>query len=186
MRTPVVVAALAIAMSGFTTAALYAVVTERLHLASAFVGVLGSAQGAGSIAGGLAVGRVLARFRPARVAAAGAALFAAGCLSRCLPWPAALVAGGLLIGVGLPWTLIAGITAVQTGTPDALLGRVAAASTTAMFGPIALAIPVGSAAVHLGAVPPFLIAAALCLAAGAVAWPRADRVGLPMNEAVGE
>jgi hypothetical protein len=161
VRIPIVVAGTAIAMSGFTTAALYAAVTQRLALPSTFIGVLASAQGAGSIAGGLLAGRLIARFTPTMTGSAGAALFAAGCLCRCLPWPAALVAGGLLIGVGLPWTLIAAVTAVQRHTPDALLGRVAGSSTTAMFGPNAVAIPLGAAAVHLGSVPPHLIAAAI-------------------------
>jgi hypothetical protein len=172
IRIPVLVAGISIAMSGFTTPAVYAVVTERLGLPSTFIGVLGSAQGAGSIAGGLMVGRLIARFNPTVVAAAGATLFAAGCLCRCLPWPAALVLAGLCIGVGLPWTLIAGVTAVQTHTPDALLGRVAATSGAAMFGPNALAIPLGSAAVHLGGVPPHLAAAAVCLTTAALAFRR--------------
>jgi MFS transporter len=130
-----------------------------------FLGLLASAQGAGSIAGGLGVGRLLTRFGPTAVAATGAAVFAAGCLTRCLPWPSALLAGSVLIGVGLPWTLIAGITAVQVGAPDAVLGRVAATSTALMFGPNAIAIPLGAAAVKLGSIPPYLLAAALCLAA---------------------
>jgi hypothetical protein len=71
-----------------------------------------------------------------------------------------------------PWTLIAGVTAVQTGTPSAMLGRVAATSGTVMFGPNALAIPLGSAAVQLGSRPPFLFAAAVCLSAAILARPR--------------
>jgi MFS family permease len=164
IRVPVLIAAVSIAMSGFLTSALYELVTHRLHLPPAFLGVLGSAQGAGSIAGGLVAGRVLRRHGPARVAAAGAVIFASALLVRCLPWPAALVASGVLIGVGLPWTLIAGLTAVQLHTPDALLGRVAAASTTAMFGPNSLAIPLGAAAAHLGGVVPHLFAATVVVA----------------------
>jgi Na+/melibiose symporter-like transporter len=184
LRTPVLVASVAIAMSGFTTAAQYSVVTDRLGLPPVFLGLLASAQGAGSIAGGLGVGRLLTRSGPVPVAAAGAVLFAVGCLSRCLPWPAALLAGSVLIGIGLPWTLIAGITAVQLGAPAAVLGRVAATSTAAMFGPIALAIPLGSAAVSLGGVPPFLLAAALCLATAAAARRAGAR--RPIGVGVGE
>lgn len=164
IRVPVSIAAAAIAMSGFLTSALYDVVTHRLHLPSTFLGVLGSAQGAGSIAGGLVAGRLIRRFGPARVAAAGAVVFAVALVCRCLPWPVALVVSGVLIGAGLPWTLIAGLTAVQTHTPDASLGRVAAAATTVMFGPNALAIPIGAAATRLGGIVPHLMAAALVLA----------------------
>ena len=169
IRVPVLVAAVAIAMSGFTTPALYSAVTVRAGLPSAFLGVLAGAQGAGSVGGGLLAGRLLARTGPRAVAAIGAALFAAGTLSRCLIWPAGLVAGSVLIGVGLPWTLVAGLTAIQKYTPDALLGRVAATANTAMFGPIAAFIPLGALAVRAGSVPPNVAAAAVCLAAAAAA-----------------
>ncbi len=167
IRVPVLVAAVAIGMSGFTTAAVYSRVTAGLGLPSAVLGVLGAAQGAGSIVGGLAVGRLIARGGVRAAAAAGATLFAAGCGAWCLPWWPAMVAGSLLAGVGLPWTLVAGATAVQTRTPGHLLGRVAATSTTVMFGPIALTNPLGAAAVHLRDRVPLLLAAAACLAAAA-------------------
>nr|BFE75352.1 hypothetical protein GCM10020092_086530 [Actinoplanes digitatis] len=102
------------------------------------------------------------------VGVAGAALFAAGLLARCLPWWLALVVGAVIGGIGLPWTLIAAVTAVQTHTPRAMLGRVSATANTAMFGPIAVATPLGAAAVHLGARPALLIGAAGCLAAAIV------------------
>jgi MFS family permease len=169
IRVPVAVAGVSIAMSGFGTSAVYATVTDRLGLPATAMGILASAQGAGSIAGGLGVGRLLAGVGPVRVAACGAALFAAGRVLQCLPgWPP-VVAGTVLIGIGLPWTLIAGVTAVQTNTPDALLGRVSATSGTAMFGPNALAIPLGAAAVHLGDRPPLLATAAACVTAAALA-----------------
>jgi MFS family permease len=180
----VLVAAVAIAMSGFTTAAQYSVVTDRFGLPSVFLGLLASAQGAGSIAGGLGVGRLLTRFGPTAVAAIGAVVFAAGCLTRCLPWSSALPVGSVLIGIGLPWTLIAGVTAVQVGTPDEVLGRVAATSTALMFGPNALAIPLGGAAVHVGGIPPYVFAAALCFAAAvrAVRSGPGDPGGDPLHD----
>ena len=169
IRVPVLVAGISIAMSGFGNSAVYATVTDRLGLSATTMGILASAQGAGSIAGGLGVGRLLARFGAVRVAACGAALFAAGGVVQSLAgWPL-LVAGSVLIGIGLPWTLIAGVTAVQTNTPDALLGRVSATSITVMFGPNALAIPLGAAAVHLGSRPPLLTAAVVCLVTAVLA-----------------
>ncbi|MEV4764297.1 MFS transporter [Micromonospora chokoriensis] len=164
-RLPVVLAAVSIAMSGFTTAAIYAMVVTELRLPATFLGVLASAQGAGSIAGGLFVGRIIARLGPVAVGVAGTVLFAVGCLARCLPWWPATVTGAVVAGVGLPWTLVAAVTAVQTHTPPALLGRVSATANTAMFGPLVAAIPLGSAAVHLGARPPLVTAVVLCLTA---------------------
>jgi MFS family permease len=168
-RVPVALAAVAIAMSGFSTAAVYAIVITDLGLPTTFLGVLASAQGAGSIVGGLFVGWLIARRGSVAVGVAGTVLFAAGCLLRCLPWWPLTVVGAVVTGVGLPWTLVAAVTAVQTHTPAALLGRVAATANTAMFGPITLAIPLGSAAVHLGGRPPLIAAAVVCLAVAAAA-----------------
>ncbi|WP_307868899.1 MFS transporter [Micromonospora sp. C95] len=173
VRRPVVLAAVAIGMSGFTTAAGYAVVTDTLGLPATFLGVLLSAQGAGSIAGGLAVGRLITRFAPTAVALAGAGLFAVSCLVRCLPWWPGVVTASVLAGLGLPWALVAAVTAIQTHSPDALLGRVAATANTVMFGPIAATTPLGAIAVLLGARPPLVLAAALCLTACALT--RRDR-----------
>ncbi|MEU5936190.1 MFS transporter [Micromonospora sp. NPDC047187] len=168
-RLPVVLAAVSIAMSGFTTAGIYAIVVTELRLPTTFLGVLASAQGAGSILGGLIVGRLIAARGPVAVGVAGTALFTVGCLARCLPWWPATVVGAVVAGIGLPWTLVAAVTAVQTHTPSALLGRVSATANTAMFGPLVVAIPLGSAAVHLGARPPLMAAAAICLTAVVVA-----------------
>src|SRR5256885_289767 len=96
LRGTVALAAVAIAMSGFQTAATYAIVTIDLGLPATFLGVLGSGQGAGSIAGGLVVGRLLARRRPLAVGATGTVLFAAGCLVRCLPWWPATLASAVV------------------------------------------------------------------------------------------
>ncbi len=170
LRTCVLLAAAAIAMSGFTTAAGFAIVTDELGLPSTFLGVLVSAQGGGSIVAGAVVGRLIARQEPLAVAAAGTALFAASCLVRCLPWWPAVLAASVAAGAGLVLALVAAVTAVQTQTPDALLGRVAATANTVMFGPITLAIPLGAAAVGWGARPPLVLAAMACLGACALAY----------------
>ncbi|GAA3942067.1 MFS transporter [Actinoplanes auranticolor] len=167
LRVTVTLAAVSIAVSGFATAAQYEVVTVGLGLAATFLGVLVSAQGAGSVVGGLIVGRLIARRGVTAVGVAGTALFAIGLVARCLPWWPALLVGAVIGGIGLPWTLTAAVTAVQTHTPPDRLGRVAATANTVMFGPTALAIPLGAVAVHLGARPVLLAGAALCLAAAA-------------------
>ena len=118
---------------------------------------------AGSIFGGLVGGRLIARWGPVTVGVVGTVLFALSCLLRCLPWWPGVVAASVVAGVGLPWALVAAVTAVQTHTAAAVLGRVAATANTAMFGPIALAIPLGSATVHLGGRPTLIAAAAICL-----------------------
>jgi len=184
VRVTTALAAVAITASGFQTAATYAVVTTTLHLPATFLGLIGTAQGAGSIVGGLLAGRLIAARGTVAVGAVGTVLFAAATLARCLPWWPVTLATGVLTGIGLPWTLIAAVTAVQTQTPPALLGRVAATANTVMFGPIALAIPLGSAAVHLGSTPPLVAAAAACLLAALVS--RRSGPGVPGSHAASE
>jgi MFS family permease len=179
VRTPVLVAAVAVAMSGLTNAAVLAHLVDDLHLPSTRLGLVTSAQGAGSVLSGLLAGRLLRRLGPARVAVLGAILFGAGRLAWALPWFPPAVAGSVVIGLGLPWTLIAGLTAIQTETPDHFLGRVAASSNTVMFGPVALAIPLGSALVHFGTLLPMLTAAALSFAAAVFGSRAPARVPAP-------
>ncbi|WSG10855.1 MFS transporter [Micromonospora sp. NBC_01739] len=177
IRRPVTLAATAIGMQALTTAAGYEIATVELGLPSTFLGVLLSAQGAGSIVGGLVVGRLITRFDPTTVAVVGATLFATSCLGRCVPWWPAVLAASVVAGVGLPWALVAAVTAVQTHSPGELLGRAAATANTIMFGPIALATPLGAAAVLLGARMPLVLAAVVCLAAAALASGRLSRPG---------
>jgi MFS family permease len=178
VRVPVLVAGVAIGMSGLVTASLYARVTDGLGLPPTFLGVLASAQGAGSILAGVVAGRLITRLGMSVPAGIGAALYALGCVAWCLPWWPAMIAGSVIAGVGLPWTLIAAVTAVQTFTPDHLLGRVSATSTTVMFGPIALTNPLGAVVVGLGARLPLLAATTFCLAAAVLAVrPRRLRTG---------
>ncbi|MEV0155318.1 MFS transporter [Micromonospora sp. NPDC050686] len=172
IRVPVLLAAVSISMSGFATAGFYAVVTRELNLPATFLGVLVSAQGLGSILGGLIVGRLITRRGATAIAVAGTVLFAAGCLGRCLPWWPGTVAASVVAGVGLPWALVAAVTTIQTHTPAELLGRISGTANTVMFGPIALAIPLGAAAVQLGSATPLIAAAAFCLTAAAVAARR--------------
>ena len=161
---PVLVAGVAIAMSGFTTAAVYARVTDGLDLPATFIGVLAAGQGAGSILGGLVAGRLIAWRGPLTAAGLGAVVFALGLSLYLLPWWQSMVVGGFTIGLGLPWTLVSAMTAVQLSTPEHLLGRVSATASTLMFGPIALTNPLGAAAVHLGA--PVVLVVAIVVSAG--------------------
>ncbi|AVT40442.1 MFS transporter [Plantactinospora sp. BB1] len=175
LRTPVLVGSVTIAMSGLTTAAVYAVVTEDLHQPAAFVGVLSSGQGAGSLLGGLLVGRLLRTRGSLAVGALGAALFALGTLGRLVPWSPAAVACSVVVGIGLPWTLVAAVTAVQSRTPEALLGRVSGSANTLLFAPVALATPIGAALVLPDHRLPLVVAALLCLGTGLVALRSARR-----------
>lgn len=85
VKRTVGIAATAVAMSGFVTAAQLEVVTVQLGRPASFVGVLASLQGAGAIVGGLLAGRFLDRLSEIRFGALGAALFTVGLVLRGLP-----------------------------------------------------------------------------------------------------
>ena len=135
-----------VTLSAVATPAMYAVVTAGLHRPPAFLGVLSALQGAGSIAGGMVAGRVLARRGEAFVCAAGAAVFAVAAALQAIQWLPTALAGSVLVGVGLPWTIVAVVTSAQRTVPDDLLGRVVASINTMIFAPLSFAAVVGSAA----------------------------------------
>lgn len=145
LRACVLTAATAVAMSGLTTAATYPFVTDALRRPAEFLGVLASAQGAGSILGGIVAGRIMRRYGELTTAVVGTALFAVATLSRLLPSTSLAIGASVLIGVGLPWTVVAATTVVQRNTPSEMLGRVAATATMLVFAPNAVAVAVGAA-----------------------------------------
>jgi MFS family permease len=128
----VIVAALAVAASGVAVAAQYALV-DALSRPPAFLGVLTSLLGAGSILAGLTSGRLLHRADERRLVLFGLLAGAAGYLLIASGWLPAVVLGWLVRGFSLPWIVIAAITAGQRLTPDHLQGRVAAAITLLLF-----------------------------------------------------
>mgnify|MGYP002623483601 CR=1 FL=1 len=166
VRAPVLVGSVAIAMSAFATAGWYAVVTQDLHRPPAFLGVLTSVQGVGSILAGLLAGRLMARYGEATIGACGAVVLSVGAVGWMLSWWPTVVAGSLLAGLGLPWTLVAAVTTVQRRTPSEMLGRAAATANTLLFAPIAVATPLGSAAALVERRLPIAVAAVVSLTAG--------------------
>jgi len=140
LRRLVLISALAASTSGFATVTIYSMITVDRGLDPAFLGVLGSAQGAGSIIGGIVAGRMSVHF-----GLLGSVIFGLGMAMWFLPSVPLMVAGSLIAGIGLPWTVVAAMSAVQLWTPDDMLGRVSASASTAIFAPIAFAIPAGAA-----------------------------------------
>ncbi|MFD9441765.1 MFS transporter [Streptomyces sp. NPDC060006] len=134
--------------SGLNGALVYAV-AEGLGHSPAYVGVLYVAQGAGSVALGLAAGPLLRRLGERRFAGYGIALTAVAVTVRTLPYDPVVLASAAAVGVGLPCVLIAALTAVQRETPDALLGRTTATANTLLFAPTAVGLALGAGLVEL-------------------------------------
>ncbi|RLU83697.1 MFS transporter [Streptomyces griseocarneus] len=147
LRSLVVAGGCAMAASSLSSTATYALLDIGLHRPAAFAGVLNSVQGLGSIVSGLAAGALLRRMPPRALSAVGLALFTLGALARLTGLVPLVLAGSLLIGLGLPWPLISALTMVQKETPDELLGRVAATANTLLFAPTGLALLAGTAMV---------------------------------------
>ncbi|MFC7545718.1 MFS transporter [Plantactinospora sp. GCM10030261] len=177
LRPVILLGGSTIALSGVSTAAVYEAVTTGLHRPPEFMGVLASAQGAGSLLGGLIVGRLLTGRGEGVTGGVGAVLVAAGATAWFVPWWPVTLLGSLLVGLGLPWTLVAAMTAVQTRTPSDLLGRVAGTANTVLFAPTALATPIGAALVLIDRRLPLFIVVVVALTTGVSTLIRMRHVG---------
>ncbi|GHC63860.1 MFS transporter [Streptomyces flavofungini] len=148
LRPLVVAGGLTMLSAGVSGALVYAIV-DALGRSPAYTSTLYVAQGAGSVAAGIASGALLRRVGERRFAGGGIALTALSAVLLAQPWDALVLAGGLVNGVGLPCVLVAALTAVQREAPPELLGRVAATASTLMFAPTAAGIALGAALVEL-------------------------------------
>ncbi|MEU9189906.1 MFS transporter [Streptomyces sp. NPDC048484] len=142
--------------AGVNGATVYAVV-EGLGHSPSYVGFLYVAQGAGSVAIGLASGPLLRQLGERRFAGYGIALTAVAVTARALPYDVVALASAAAVGVGLPCVLVAALTAVQRETPDALLGRTAATAGTLLFAPNAVGLALGAGLVELVPYQPLLV-----------------------------
>ncbi|MCL2553411.1 MAG: MFS transporter [Actinomycetia bacterium] len=144
LRRLVAAGAVAMLLSGVSSAAIYQMNDAGLHRSPAFVGVLYAVQGSGSIAAGIVAGAAMRRLGERAFAAVGLLLFTTGAAVRAVPDLPVVFAGTLAIGVGLPWVIVAVFTAVQQRTPQEMVGRASAAAGTVVFAPNALATALGA------------------------------------------
>ncbi|WP_433203872.1 MFS transporter [Dactylosporangium sp. CS-047395] len=146
LRALILAAAAAMVASSWSSSATYALL-DALHRPPACAGVLTPAQGLGSVVCGLLAGPLMRRLGEGGFASLGLALVAAGALARATPWTGLVLAGCVLMGLGLPAPLVAAITAVQRIVPQERLGRAAATANSLMFVPAGPALLVGGLAV---------------------------------------
>ncbi|MGH4027407.1 MFS transporter [Actinomycetota bacterium Odt1-20B] len=147
LRPLVLAGGLTMLASGLGSGTLYAIIDGLGH-SPAYSGVLYVAQGAATVLLGAVSGPVMRRFGERVFAGAGIALTGLSAALQALPSDAAVLAGSVANGLGLPCVLIAGLTVVQRRTPDALVGRVAATANTLMFAPTALGVAFGAVLVE--------------------------------------
>ncbi len=143
LRQLVGATALAVVAFGMSETVVFAVV-EGLHRPPAFLGVLDSVQGAGAVAGGVVVSPLMRGRGERPVVALGLLASGLGFLLTAVPAAAAVLAGVLLIGVGLPWIIAGLMTALQRGTPARLMGRVSTAASVITSAPQTVAVALGA------------------------------------------
>ncbi|MFE7764555.1 MFS transporter [Streptomyces sp. NPDC057438] len=142
-------------LSGVNGALIHAVV-ESLGRSPAHAGLLFLAQGAGSVAVGLATGPLLRRLGDVPFAAYGIALTGAAVAARTVPDDITALASSAAIGIGLPCVLTATLTAVQRETPPDRLGRTTATAHTLLFAPTAVGMAIGAGLVGVAGLPVLL------------------------------
>jgi MFS family permease len=133
---------------GFSETLIFAI-TAALHRAPSFIGVLGSAQGIGSIVGGVTASRLLRRLGDLRTAGLGVALFAVGDLFWLVPSLPVVLVSMAIAGLGIVWAVVAINTAYQRRSDQAIQGRVSAAANMVFSVPQTVSIAAGAALISI-------------------------------------
>jgi MFS family permease len=165
LRRMVLVFVIALSVVGFLEPAIFALVDRGLHREPEFLGILATAQGAGSIAGGLIAGRVLSRVRELAVVGLGAIVTGLGLAPLALATIPAVLAGAVAVGVGVAALNVGYVTILQRRTSNRLQGRVYAASEAILHPPYAASIGLGAALVGAIGFRPMYLANAFVLSA---------------------
>jgi len=149
LRRVVLSAAVAFSAAAMVDVAIFALVDQGLHRPATFIGLLVSAQGAGSVIAGIFIGGVLRRIGEIGAASAGFGLcgIGLGLVATANIW--AVVIGALLAGLGLPTVLVANMTLLQRRTANELQGRVIAASEAIIDIPFAISIGLGAVVISV-------------------------------------
>jgi len=133
---------------GFSETLLFAI-TAALHRAPSFIGVLGTAQGVGSVVGGVTASKLLRRCGDLRVAGIGVVLFAVGDVMWLIPSLPVVLAAMAVAGLGIVWAVVAIGTAYQRRSGQEIQGRVSAAANMVFSVPQTISIAAGAALISI-------------------------------------
>ena len=134
------VTACAFAVLGLNETVIFAVIGQGLHRPPTFFGIYTSVQGAGAIAGGIIMSRLLRRIGPARMTGLAIAGVCLASIASLTSSTAVVLAGAVTDGIGLVWLVAVAGTAIQRYTPPRLQGRVTAAWTMLVITPQTISI----------------------------------------------
>jgi MFS family permease len=133
---------------GFAETLLFAL-TAALGKSPSFIAVLGTAQGVGSIIGGVTAGMLLRRIGELRLAGIGVALFAVGDGLWLVPSLPMVMASMVVAGLGIVWAVVAIGTAIQRRSEQTMQGRVNAAANMLFSVPQTVSIAAGAALISV-------------------------------------
>ena len=145
LRRVVGVLTLALTTVGMLEVAIFALVDQGLGRPPAFVGVVGSIQGGGSILGGLVASRLMRGLGEVRTVGAGLAVVGMGLGVLVFPTLPAIAVGVVLVGAALSVLLVGYMTLLQRRTTLELQGRVFAAAEAALGIPYAASMALAAA-----------------------------------------
>lgn len=140
---------IALLVVGFTESAIYAVL-DGFDKPPTFVGPVVTAQGVGAVIGGLLSSRLVRRLGEPHAIVAGLLLVAVGLggtASAVTLWE--LFLSVAFFGAGLPMVIVAYTTLLQRATPSRLMGRVSTATDVLITTPQAVSIALGALLVGL-------------------------------------
>jgi hypothetical protein len=145
IRRMVVASVIAFGGAGMIDVAMFSLVSQGLHRSAAWIGVITAIEGAGGVVAAFCVGALFRKIGEYAVACAGFVLVGSGLAVSSAATIATAVAGGLLLGVGLPMVLVAELTIVQRRTSAELQGRAISASNALIDTPFTISIAIGAA-----------------------------------------
>jgi MFS family permease len=140
--------AAAMLVVGFAETLLFAM-ASALDRSPSFIGVMGTCQGVGAIAGGIVSGRLMRKLGELRLAGVGLLLFGVGDALWLVPRLSVVLPAMAVAGLGIVWAIVALGTAYQRYSPGELQGRVSAAANMLFSVPQTLSIAAGAALITL-------------------------------------
>jgi MFS family permease len=147
LRRLLISGVIALLVFGFFETVAFSVVSQGLHRAPTFLGVLEAVMGVGALGGGMLAAPIMRRTSERALVAVALLIVAVSCLLLISPWLAVVTAAIGLLGLAIVWVNVGAITLIQRRTPTALLGRVDAAITVATTVPQTISIALGAALV---------------------------------------
>jgi MFS family permease len=140
--------AAAMLVAGFAETLLFAM-ASALGRSPSFIGVMGTFQGVGAIAGGVVSAKLMRKLGELRLAGVGLLLFGLGDALWLVPRLYVVLPAMAIAGLGIVWAIVALGTSYQRYSPGELQGRVSAAANMLFSVPQTLSIAAGAALITL-------------------------------------